>query len=102
MVDVNRAGVVEPLAAPARGARTGGHHARVEQHRDAERRRDFEQRIEAPIVRVELLPAGVELGAAQAKLSNRSLELSRSQLAFPRIDSREANERLGILLDRGR
>src|SRR5215216_2558672 len=36
MVQVNGSGVVQSLAAPARGASASGHHARVEQHWDVQ------------------------------------------------------------------
>src|SRR5256885_9585060 len=69
MIEIDGPRVVEAASATARCPGPRGHHTGVKQDRRAQRRRGFEEGIEAAIVGVELLSAWVELGALQAQVA---------------------------------
>ena len=69
----------------------------MKEHWHLERRGGLEEGIETAVVGIKLLPARMELGALEAKLTHRALELVDCQLAFPRVNSGETDKAIGVL-----
>src|SRR5271157_1382550 len=100
MIDIDRSRVVDAIPTPAWKARPNASCPSVEGHVDPKLDTLFIQRIKLSVIRIEFVANGMELAdPMKAQHFNCSLQFIYSQLPFPRIDTCEPDEDIGMLSD---